>query len=483
MTEQAETETAHLPAPVAVRWLVEQLEAAGFETWAVGGAVRDELRGVPSVDWDFATRARPADVRRVFRRTVPVGIEHGTVGVLARDGVMYEVTTFRRDVETDGRHAVVAFADDLDDDLERRDFTINAIAWHPVTRRVHDPHGGRDDLERGILRTVGVPRERFAEDWLRILRALRFAGRFELSIDPATWKAACDGAPRLTSLSPERVRDELLKILSGAGRASVALELYRESGALAVVAPELAALDPEAWHATLAEVDAAPRHRVWLRVALLSSRCGEPASPGPGREGLDPDPGSVQGWWSRDETAALGAARSLALLTRLRASNAQLAQVAQLVAIGTELPLLDSPREVRWWLSRIGVDPWREVARAWIARARAATLDPAAVLDAIRTVRAVIQARPVLRVGDLPIDGRDLIRLGLRPGPEFGRILDRLLEMVLEEPACNDPDELRARAARVAESLKAGAAASRPDPDARRSPDSRTSGTNAPESA
>jgi tRNA nucleotidyltransferase (CCA-adding enzyme) len=448
-------ETAHLPAPAAVRWLVEQLEAAGFETWAVGGAVRDELRGERSADWDFATKARPADVRRVFRRTVPVGIEHGTVGVLARDGVMYEVTTFRRDVETDGRHAVVAFADHLDDDLDRRDFTINAIAWHPITHRVYDPHGGRDDLERGVLRTVGEPRERFAEDWLRILRALRFAGRFELGIDADTWQAACDGAPKLVTLSPERVREELLKILSGPGRASAALDLYRSSGALDVVAPELAALDPDAWRATLAEVDAVPRHRPWLRVATLLSRCGEAPAPAASAVWVDPDPQGVQGLWSRDATTARGAARALALLTRLRASNAQLGLVSSLVAIGTEPPTLSSPREVRRWLSSIGVEPWRDLARLWLARCRAGTLDRTTVLEAITVVRQVLRAAPPLRVGDLPIDGRDLIRLGLRPGPEFGRILESLLELVLDDPALNEPDGLLVRAAELAGSGQA----------------------------
>ena len=119
-------------APPAVRWVARTLEEAGHETWAVGGAVRDVLLGRPAGDWDLATHATPKEVRRLFKRTVPLGIEHGTVGVLARDGTMYEVTTFRRDVETDGRHAVVSFAETIQEDLARRDFTVNAIAWHPL---------------------------------------------------------------------------------------------------------------------------------------------------------------------------------------------------------------------------------------------------------------------------------------------------------------------------------------------------------------
>ncbi|RMH16760.1 MAG: CCA tRNA nucleotidyltransferase, partial [Gemmatimonadetes bacterium] len=213
--------------PGAVRWITETLEAAGFETWAVGGAVRDTLMGLPPGDWDLATRARPADVRRLFRRTVPIGVEHGTVGVLAGDGTLYELTTFRRDVETDGRHAVVAFADTLDEDLSRRDFTINAVAWHPLREEFHDPHGGREDIRRGVLRTVEEPERRFREDYLRILRGLRFAGRFGLDVDPATWEAMLEHRAGLAGLSAERVREELFKVL-GDARASHALRLYGE---------------------------------------------------------------------------------------------------------------------------------------------------------------------------------------------------------------------------------------------------------------
>jgi tRNA nucleotidyltransferase (CCA-adding enzyme) len=200
-------------APGAVRWIVRTLEEAGHDTWAVGGAVRDALAGIPSGDWDLTTRATPRQVRRLFRRTVPIGIDHGTVGVLARDGTLYEVTTFRKDVETTGRHAVVSFAETLDEDLARRDFTINAVAWHPLRGVFHDPYGGRTDLEEGVVRTVGPPEDRFAEDYLRILRALRFAGRFRFRVDGPTWRALCTAVDRMGILSPERVREELEKVL------------------------------------------------------------------------------------------------------------------------------------------------------------------------------------------------------------------------------------------------------------------------------
>ncbi|HKK92505.1 MAG TPA: CCA tRNA nucleotidyltransferase, partial [Longimicrobiales bacterium] len=206
--------TPRIEVPAAARWVVKTLEDAGFETWTVGGGVRDALSGADSVDWDFATAARPRDIQRAFRRTVPVGIDHGTVGVLDRDDVLHEVTTFRKDVETDGRHAVVRFADRIEDDLARRDFTINAVAWHPLRKELFDPFGGEADLERRVLRTVGAPSERFAEDYLRILRGLRFAGRFELEIDPQTWDALVASMDGLGGLSAERIREEWVKVMS-----------------------------------------------------------------------------------------------------------------------------------------------------------------------------------------------------------------------------------------------------------------------------
>ena len=164
---------ARLSIPEAVLGIARTLEAEGFETWCVGGAIRDNLLGEADQDFDLATAARPEDVQRVFPRTVPVGIEHGTVAVLDRERRPHEVTTFRKDVRTDGRHAEVEFGVSLQDDLARRDFTINAIALDPVDGHFIDPFGGHDDLEARRIRAVGRAEERFAEDGLRVLRAAR----------------------------------------------------------------------------------------------------------------------------------------------------------------------------------------------------------------------------------------------------------------------------------------------------------------------
>ncbi|HWH53798.1 MAG TPA: CCA tRNA nucleotidyltransferase, partial [Gemmatimonadaceae bacterium] len=204
-----------LHPPPRVLEIAERLERAGHAAWCVGGAIRDALLGHPHLDWDLATSATPAEVRALFgeRRTIPVGIEFGTVGVLDREGAMHEVTTFRRDVRTDGRHAVVEFGASLDDDLARRDFTINAIAYSPKLGEIRDPFGGRDDLARGLVRAVGDPEARMREDRLRAIRAIRFAARFGFSIDEPTMRAITASAPFLGRLSPERVKQELDKTM------------------------------------------------------------------------------------------------------------------------------------------------------------------------------------------------------------------------------------------------------------------------------
>ena len=177
-----------IPIPEEVLEIALVLERAGFEAWCVGGAVRDALLGDPNADFDLATSATPDVVRRLFPRTVPVGLRFGTIGVLDRARRLHEVTTFRKDVETDGRHAVVEFGVSLEDDLARRDFTINALAYHPLRHEWRDPFNGRADLTTGVIRAVGDPSGRFREDYLRILRGLRFASRlgFGMAYDPAT---------------------------------------------------------------------------------------------------------------------------------------------------------------------------------------------------------------------------------------------------------------------------------------------------------
>jgi len=446
-------ERPDLDAPADVVSITRRLQEAGYETWAVGGAVRDALSGGHPGDWDLTTAARPGDVRRLFRRTVPVGIAHGTVGVLGRDGRLYEVTTFRRDVETDGRHARVIFADRVDEDLQRRDFTINAVAWHPLTREVRDPHGGVPDLRDGLLRTVGDPAERFREDRLRVLRALRFAGRFGLRVEEETWRAARDAAPELVHLSAERIREELVKVLRQVRPPSVSLRLYEASGALAHLYPELQACvgapdgKADVWTHLLATVDAIQPHRAELRIPALLHDIGKPLTRTEDADGRVAWP----------EHASTGAALAHRLMRRLKFSNAETDRAVHLVAQHADFPAPDAPApELRRWLRTIGRAYVRDLFRLRAADLRARAADDPRLADTerlLRRVRRELEGDAPLEIGDLVIGGAELRALGLPAGPVYGEILRELLERVIDDPSLNDRETLMEM---VAERIDAG---------------------------
>ena len=431
-----------LNPPQALLDIAHKLERHGFETWAVGGAVRDALRGAPVVDWDLATRARPDDVRALFKRTVPVGIEHGTVGVLGKDGVLYEVTTFRRDIENFGRHAVVEFADTIDEDLSRRDFTINAIAWHPETDEVRDPFAGLTDLELGVLRTVGAPDERFSEDYLRVLRALRFAGQLELRIEEDTWLALAGTLHHLPALSAERVREELWKVLRKTRHASRTLQLYSEAAVLDQLYPELAAVRDIAideadhpWIISLRAVDAVPQSRLLVRLAALLHAVGMPRA----------RTRDLRGGYNYIGHERIGARETEAIMLRLKASNADTERVSTLVGLQSELFPPDAPPAgVRRWLQHVQPDRVFDLFRLRIALLRggsdaSGTRD---ILERWQKAHAALLSDPVLEVTGLAIDGGDLKGLGLKPGPQFGEILRTLLDRVVERPELNTREEL-----------------------------------------
>ncbi len=415
-----------LDVPEPVFRLAEQLEREGFETWTVGGAVRDGLRGRPAEreDWDLATRATPAQMRRLFRRTVPLGPEYGTVGVFGEDGTLYEITTFRHDVVTYGRKAVVSFAETVEEDLSRRDFTINAMAWHPLEKRLLDPHGGLRDLRDGILRAVGDPSERFREDYLRVLRGLRFAGSLGLKIEPATWTGLGSAVPGLARLSHERIREELVKVLT-APAPSGTLALYQHSGALEQILGDVVAPVPQA---VLATVDAVSRDDFELRLAVLLL-CGR-----------------------RDPHDASAVAE---LLTRLRLSRAEVERTVAAMSgrLGPDASLLAGAAERRRWVARMGREGVRDVFRVWEGALAAGTAPHGK--DSVRSVTDAIrrdwrEGVPV-SVAELAIAGRDLVARGWKPGPRIGEALQRLLEAVWEDAAPNRREALLERVATMEE--------------------------------
>src|SRR6267143_5198533 len=265
---------ASLPIPPEVVQIAKKLEDAGFETWCVGGAIRDSLLGVEIREhvFDLTTAATPEQVEQVFKRVVPVGIEHGTVGILDKDRRVHEVTTFRKDIKTDGRHAVVEFGVSLMDDLARRDFTINAIAYHPIRHEWRDPFQGEQDLQKRLIRSVGDPNWRFQEDYLRILRALRFSARFEFRIHSRTLEAAKANAQGLAQLSAERVRDEWWKGIASAARVSKLVTLWIDVGAARIWLPETR--ERGEGRGLIGAVDKLPRDPVLITAYLAS----DPAS-------------------------------------------------------------------------------------------------------------------------------------------------------------------------------------------------------------
>ncbi len=438
--------------PDQVLWIWRTLEEAGFETWIVGGAIRDILLGRPADDWDFATRAHPKQIMAAFPRTVPIGVDHGTVGVLAPDGTLYEVTTFRRDVETFGRRAVVEFAESIEEDLSRRDFTLNALAWHPDGDQLLDPWNGATDLNEQILRTVGDPAERFAEDLLRVLRALRFAGQFGLTIEVGTWRALLSAVPELSQLSPERIQEEMMKVLSQAQKPSVALGLYAESGVFAELYPELDIRLREDLAHTLWACDAVPRTRPWVRLSLLAalaSATDDPlASVTDDQEAID----------ATDHSRSARRRAIESLMERLRFSNADTKRVATVAANLSPAPVSEAPAVLRRWLNRVGPEHFADIARAWLAGARAHEkpekrlpegegASPGDVVRRIKALRTILREAPPLTVADLALDGSDLKKLGLPPGPQFGEILRYLLEEVLDRPEVNNRADLEDLAA------------------------------------
>jgi tRNA nucleotidyltransferase (CCA-adding enzyme) len=386
---------ARLEMPEAVLEIARTLEAAGHEAWCVGGALRDALLRNPHADYDLATSARPEEVQRLFRRTAAVGVKHGTVGVIDRQRVLHEVTTFRRDVATDGRHAGVEYGVSLDDDQARRDFTINAIAYHPLRHEWRDPFDGAGDLDRRLVRAVGDPTARFAEDYLRILRAIRFAARFGFAIEAGTWAAARAAAPGLSRLSAERVREEWFKSLSSALDLTELVRLWHEVGAARVWLPELAP-DP-------------------------STRLASPGGDG------DRDPVLLTTRLTTDPVA---------VLRRLKASRAEIGRAAA-AAAGPAAPA-GGETAARRWLSAVGP----ATAEDLITLAR---LETGREAEWAATVRAVRDRNDPISRADLAVTGADIQQLGVS-GPQVGEILGALLERVLDDPSLNTRDRLLALA-------------------------------------
>lgn len=440
--------------PAGVRAVIDRLAEAGHETVAVGGGVRDALLGRPVTGlWDLATRAVPAEVIALFPHAVPTGLEHGTV-TLPDPGGAIEVTSYRSEEGySDARRPDrVTFGATLAGDLTRRDFTVNALAYDPRAGVLLDGTGGRADLAARLLRAVGDPRARFREDALRPLRAARLAAVLGFTLDPATEAALPVVHDLVPSLSAERVRDELTKLLLAALPSS-GLGVLERAGLLGLVLPELEATRGvsqnrhhrwDVYAHTLRAIDAAPA-TARLRWAALAHDLGKPGTRAVREDGEATFHGH----------AAVGAAITDAMLERLRLPRAEREAIVLLV----REHLFDYRAEwsdgaVRRFVRRVGIETLPDlfalrVADAIATGAEPPRLEPITLLA--ERIDLVLAAKPALSVTDLAIDGHDVMAvLEVPAGPLIGRTLERLLEEVLDEPVRNERAALLRRVADLA---------------------------------
>jgi tRNA nucleotidyltransferase (CCA-adding enzyme) len=434
--------------PPAVRTVLARLADAGTEAALVGGSVRDLVLGATPTDWDVASAAPPEQVAALFPGSTWEN-KFGTVTVRGKPDV--EVTTFRHEGPYLDRRRPehVRWGTSLADDLARRDFTVNAIAWRPAdvgagTGSLVDPFDGIGDLQRGVLRAVGDPAERFAEDALRMVRAVRFATRLGLDLDAETATAIREHAAATASLSGERVRDELRRVLEGSAPPSAALALMERLGLLGVLLPELAALrgvpqakalPGDALDHSLRTVDALPAERYDLRLAGLLHDLGKATT-------------LADGHFIGHEVE--GATQADGVVKRLRLPRAEAARIVRLVRQHMFAYTPDwTDAAVRRFVRRVGVDLLDDLfaLRAADNAASGAREPVTGGIDELRQRVAQVLASDALEQGQLAVDGNDLVAaLGIAPGPQVGELLQRMLETVLDDPTQNTPERLLALA-------------------------------------
>ena len=438
--------------PDYVAGIIGKLQDNGFEAYAVGGCVRDSILGLEPNDWDVTTNALPQEVKRLFRRTVDIGIEHGTVKVMHKnDGV--EITTYRIDGEyEDSRHPKeVTFTPDLKEDLRRRDFTINAMAYSNSTGLV-DLFGGKEDLKTGIIRAVGDPKERFSEDALRILRALRFSARFKYDIEDETKQAMVLLAPTLSRISAERIREELEKMIVSDNPDR--LRWAYIFGVTKVIFPE--------WDAMMECKQTTPHHftdvgdhtivameyivknysdipkpdRRILCLSTLLHDIAKPVMKTTGPDGIDHFKGHPE----------KGEEMAVSVLQRLKYDNDTIRRVRKLVRYHDERPELTYP-SVRRFISQVGVSNLDNLIRLkyadLYAHARYLWDDKLYQVEKFNEMYQTIRSnKDPLEIKDLAVDGEDLIREGIPAGPKIGEKLRQFLDCVLEDPSMNTKDKL-----------------------------------------
>lgn len=422
------------------KYIIEKIEAAGFEAYAVGGCVRDSILGRIPQDWDITTSARPEQVKALFPRTVDTGLQHGTVTVIIdREG--FEVTTYRIDGKyEDSRHPKeVTFTPSLEEDLKRRDLTINAMAYNDE-RGLVDLYGGMDDIHAKVIRCVGDPLERFGEDALRMLRAIRFSAQLGYGLDKRTREAVCQLAPTLENISAERIQVELIKLMVSP-HPDYLREAYK-CGITKIFFPEFdRAMETEQNHPhhcysvgehTLHSLAMTEPDKV-LRLTMLLHDIGKPASLSIDKDGITHFHGHAQ----------ISAEMAHDILRRLKFDNETINRVCKLVLYHDYGNSMEpNLRTLRRAVNKIGQEAFPSlflVKHADImAQSDYLRQEKLKNLDRWEQLyRELLEKQQCVSLKDLAISGSDLILMGMNPGREIGDLLHQLLEMVLDEPEFN----------------------------------------------
>ena len=429
--------------PRKVIMIINNLQLHGYEAFAVGGCVRDSILCRRPEDWDITTSAKPEEIKRLFRRTVDTGIEHGTVTVMiGKEG--FEVTTYRVDGKyEDSRHPKeVTFTTNLEEDLKRRDFTINAMAYNDEVRLV-DVFGGMKDLNHHLIRCVGDPMERFSEDALRILRAVRFSAQLSCSIEKNTADAVRALAPNLKNISAERIQVELVKLLTS-NHPELIQDAY-ELGITKVILPE--------WDAMVGVEQNTPHHKYdvadhtlhalknvkkdkILRLTMLFHDMGKPAMKTTDEKGRDHFKGH----------ALVSEEIARKVLRRLKFDNETVKKVTRLVCYH-DYRIEATPQNVRRAMNRIGVELFPYYLAVRMADVKAQSpYKRRAKIENIVAMRELYQEALLndqcVTLRQLKVTGRDLLKLGMQPGREMGDMLSELLELVIDDPEMNDKEKL-----------------------------------------
>lgn len=445
LTQMQEKEAITIALPPGVKQILHTLQAAGAQAYAVGGCVRDSLLGRVPEDWDITTSAKPQEVKKLFARTLDTGIQHGTVTVmLGKQG--FEVTTYRVDgVYTDSRHpSEVTFTASLEEDLKRRDFTINAMAYNEETGLV-DLFGGRKDLERCRITCVGDPYKRFSEDALRMLRGIRFCAQLGYTMEAATKEAIYQLAHTLTAISQERIREECMKILLSDHPEY--LRIAYETGMTAVFFPE--------WDEAMETFQYHPHHcygvgehilhsvrntekRKEMRLAMLFHDIGKPAA-------LKVDEEGITHFWNH---GAVGAKMTRIIMRRMKFDTLTMERTVRMVRYHDYGDEVDPDIIfVRHAIHQIGGDLFPDLFAVKRADILAQSLyKRKEKLDRLekfhRLYEEVMANHDCVTLEELAVNGNDLIAIGMKPGKALGEVLERLLNLVLDHPEYNQKDIL-----------------------------------------